>query len=153
MRAALCCLFVLLGSSSALAADSNRIIALEQDVRNLERLVASLEREVRGLRQQRSSGLPGLNESNDQQGPSSDAWVDAAKWRKIRLGVSELEVIEILGRPTSMRVEGDARILLYAMEIGATGFLSSIVKLRDRAKEAVHMPVITEIVRGDRIRG
>jgi hypothetical protein len=142
MRAVLCCLFLLLGSSSALAADSNRIIALEQDVRNLERLVASLEREVRGLRQQRSSGLPSVNEPNDHQGPSSDAWVDAAKWKRIRLGASELEVIEVLGRPTSMRLEGDARILLYAMEIGATGFLSGSVTLRDREVAAVEMPVL-----------
>ena len=143
MRAVLlCCLFVLLGSSNAVAADSNRIIALEQDVRNLERLVASLEREVRALRQQRGSELPNLDGSNDQQELSSDAWADAAKWKKIRLGASELEVIEILGRPTSMRVEGDARILLYAMEIGATGFLSGSVTLRDREVAAVEMPVL-----------
>ena len=103
----LCCLFVLLGSSNAVAADSNRIIALEQDVRNLERLVASLEREVRALRQQRGSELPNLDGSNDQQELSSDA-----------------------------------RILLYAMEIGATGFLSGSVTFRDREVAAVEMPVL-----------
>ena len=141
MRALLFCWFVLLGSS-AFAADSNRIIALEQDVRNLERVVATLEREVRELRQQRSSGLPSLNSSSDQHEPPSDTWVDAAKWKKLRLGASEMDVIQILGAPTSMRVDGDARILLYAMEIGTTGFLSGSVRLRDREVTAVEMPVL-----------
>lgn len=141
MRALFFCLFVLLGSS-ALGADSTRIIALEQDVRNLERLVATLEREVRELRRERSVGSPNLGGARELQEPSPDAWVDAAKWKKVRVGASEMEVIEILGRPTSMRVEGDARILLYAMEIGATGFLSGSVTLRDREVVAVELPAL-----------
>ena len=32
-----------------------------------------------------------------------------------------------------MRQEGDARVLLYAMEIGSSGFLGGSVELRDRA--------------------
>ena len=142
MRALLCSLIILLGASTASAADSNRIIALEQDVRNLERLVASLEREVRELRQTRNPGLRNLDSAPEPSEQSSDAWINAAKWKKIRLGASEMEVIEILGRPTSMRVEGDSRVLLYAMEIGATGFLGGSVTLRDRQVTEVEMPTL-----------
>lgn len=142
MRVLPLALIVLLGASTALAADSNRIIALEQDVRNLERLVASLEREVRELRRQRSAGSSALNAPTEPQEPSSYAWVDADKWKRIRVGAGELEVVQILGRPTSMRVEGEARVLLYAMEVGATGFLSGSVTLRDRAVAEVQAPVL-----------
>ena len=128
--------------ANANGADSNRIIALEQDVRNLERIVGNLEREVRELRQQGRSALPlGLERSGVTES-SSDTWVNASKWRKVRLGASELEVIEILGRPTSMRAEGDTRVLLYAMEIGASGFLSGSVTLRDREVSEVEMPLL-----------
>jgi hypothetical protein len=142
MRALLCSLIVLFSFSDATALDSNRIIALEQDVRNLERLVATLEREVRELRRERSIGSPSSSNPRELQEPASDAWLNAANWRKVRVGTSEMEVIEILGRPTSMRVEGDARVLLYAMEIGVTGFLSGSVTLRDRQVAAVEMPAL-----------
>ncbi len=56
--------------------------------------------------------------------------------------MSELEVIEILGQPTSMRSEGDSRLLLYAMEIGASGFLSGSVRLRDGEVVEVQTPIL-----------
>ena len=56
--------------------------------------------------------------------------------------MSELEVIDLLGAPTSMRAEGDARVLLYAMEIGSSGFLRGSVTLRDRAVVEVQQPTL-----------
>ena len=56
--------------------------------------------------------------------------------------MSELEVIGVLGQPTSMRQDGDTRVLLYAMEIGSSGFLGGSVELKDRAVTAVNKPVL-----------
>jgi len=56
--------------------------------------------------------------------------------------MGELEVINILGPPTSMRQEGEARVLLYALEIGASGFLGGSVELRDRKVSAVLKPAL-----------
>jgi hypothetical protein len=56
--------------------------------------------------------------------------------------MSELEVISSLGPPTSMREEGGARVLLYAMEIGVSGFLGGSVKLRERAVVEVAQPTL-----------
>ena len=56
--------------------------------------------------------------------------------------MGELEVINILGPPTSMRQEGEARVLLYAMEIGAAGFLGGSVELRDRKVSEVNPPTL-----------
>jgi hypothetical protein len=63
----------------------------------------------------------------------SEIWLDASKWALVKPGMSELEVISLLGSPTSMREKDGDRVLLYAMEIGASGFLSGSVTLRDRA--------------------
>src|SRR5688572_8959603 len=132
MRALIYALTLSLLSLPAVSADSNRIIALEQDVRNLERIVGTLEREVRELRRGATQSSKRLSESSTRSDQSSSDWVNASKWKQVRLSMSELEAIEILGEPTAMRVEGEFRVLLYAMEIGSSGFLSGSVRLRDR---------------------
>ncbi len=140
MRVLFLMIIAVLGCELAMAADSNRIIALEQDVRNLERLVGNLEREVRELRRQPRGGRTDALETTDQSAFLSDAWLSAAKWKQVTLGTGEMEVIEILGPPTSMRVEDGSRVLLYAMEIGSNGFLSGRVTLQDRVVTKIEIP-------------
>jgi hypothetical protein len=142
MRAFLCALLLALPFSCVSAADSNRIIALEQDVRTLERLVGNLEREVRELRRGTTSPAAKLTSSATSSDQGSSDWVSASKWKRVQLGMSELEVIEILGQPTAMRAEEDSRLLLYAMEIGASGFLSGSVRLEDRKVVDVQVPAL-----------
>jgi hypothetical protein len=141
MRALIYAVTLSLLSAPVLGADSNRIIALEQDVRNLERLVGTLEREIRDLRRGAIPPPNRLSESRPSDRSSSD-WVSAAKWKQVYLGMSELEVIEILGEPTAMRVEDDSRLLLYALEIGSSGFLSGSVRLRDGEVAEVQVPAL-----------
>ena len=71
---------------------------------------------------------------------TSDEWIDAAKWARVKPGMSELEAITLLGPPTSMREENGARVLYYALEIGASGFLGGSVTLRDRVVSEVRTP-------------
>jgi hypothetical protein len=56
--------------------------------------------------------------------------------------MNELEVIDLLGPPTSMRKAGDARVLMYALEIGSSGFLGGSVTLRDRTVTEVRQPTL-----------
>jgi hypothetical protein len=123
-----------------------RLMKLEQDVRNLERQVQTLTRQLDELRQQsaRASerGAPATRSASAPAGTSSTAWLEAARWDRVRKGMSEMEVIGILGPPSSMRQEGDARVLLYAMEIGAANFLSGSVEFRDQAVSEVHNPAL-----------
>ena len=132
---------------SALAQDdaTYRVMKLEQDVRNLERQVQTLTRQLDELKQQsaRAGDRSALGtRSSTAPTTSSTAWLEAARWDRVRTGMSELEVINILGPPTSLRQEGDARVLLYAMEIGSSGFLGGSVEFRDRAVTAVNKPVL-----------
>jgi hypothetical protein len=130
---------------AAIAADDLKVIRLEQDVRDLQRQVGALTQQLAQLRSQlarpaeqpvTAPGTPAASAS----APAQDAWVDAAKWDRVRPGISELEVVGLLGPPTSMRAQGNERVLLYAMEIGGSGFLGGSVTLRDRAVVDVRKP-------------
>lgn len=147
MRYLLLALLLLLGQRAPAAEDDTyRLMKVEQDVRNLERQVQTQARQLDELRQQQSRA--GDRSSSAVRSPSasaassSTAWLEAARWDRVRTGMSELEVINVLGPPTSMRKEGDARVLLYAMEIGSAGFLGGSVEFRDSAVSAVSKPTL-----------
>ena len=131
---------------TASAADEGRFSFLEQEVRNLQRQVQAMSRELDELRTQ-----PDRLEAKSYAARASPAgasaaslprWVDASRWRQLRVGMNELEVIGSLGPPTSIRDEDGARVLLYAMEIGSTGFLGGSVKLRQSAVAEVVQPTL-----------
>jgi hypothetical protein len=139
---------LLLMPLAASAADDPRISFLEQEVRNLQRQVQALSRQLDDLRTRPdrvgapSSVASGASPSGSELENSLPRWVDAALWKRLRTGTSELEVLSALGRPNSMREESGAQVLLYAMEIGSSGFLGGSVKLRDHAVVEVHPPVL-----------
>ena len=137
----------LLGQSALAQDDANyRLMKLEQDVRNLERQVQTLTRQLDELKQQAARAgdrsTLGTRSPTTSAATSSTAWLEAARWDRVRTGMSELEVIGILGPPSSMRQEGDARVLLYAMEIGSANFLSGSVEFRDKAVSAINKPAL-----------
>jgi hypothetical protein len=131
---------------TASAADEGRLSFLEQEVRNLQRQVQAMSRQLDELRTQ-----PDRFESKPYTARAAPAaasaaslprWVDASRWRQLRPGMNELDVIGSLGPPNSIRDEDGARVLLYAMEIGPTGFLGGSVKLRQRAVAEVVQPTL-----------
>lgn len=146
-------LMLLAAPLSAFGQDSHQIARLEQDVRQLQREVQILSQLVNQLRVQAgraqspaTTAPPPLGGSRAAPPPSpvaSDArWLNAARWRNLRTGMSELEVIAELGPPTSIRGEDPERVLLYALEIASSGFLAGSVTLRDRAVVAIEMPIL-----------
>jgi hypothetical protein len=122
------------------AADDGRISFLEQEVRNLQRQVQALTRRLDEVTSRPDRPAARAPSAASKSPVSSVSWIDAAKWRKLQPGMSELEVVELLGAPTSMRVENGARVLLYSLEIGVGGFLSGSVLLRDRSVSEVRRP-------------
>ncbi|MGH8185248.1 MAG: hypothetical protein ACREUC_01690 [Steroidobacteraceae bacterium] len=127
------------------AEDPFRVIKLEQDMRNLERQVQTLQRQLDEIRAQVGRSGDRVARPSTSAGPAapgSSAWLNAANWDRVRTGMSELEVISLLGPPTSMRQEDQTRVLMYAMEIGSSGFLSGSVSLQDRAVTEVSRPAL-----------
>ena len=126
----------------AVSADDPRVSFLQQEVRNLQRQVLVLTRQVDELRTRPPRVESGRLSPPPAAATDPGAWLDAGKWRKLREGMSELEVIASLGPPTSMREESGARVLLYAMEIGTSGFLGGSVVFRDRAVVEIREPTL-----------
>jgi hypothetical protein len=125
-------------------ADDLRVSQLEQEVRRLERQVLAMSRRLDEL--QRPSFTPerrAAPTSGVATAPApGDGWLDAAKWNRVKPGMAELDVIGLLGPPTSMREESGERVLLYALEVGTSGFLGGSVTLRDRVVTGVQTPVL-----------
>jgi hypothetical protein len=115
----------------AVAAEDFRVMKLEQDVRTLEREVQALQRLVNELQQRARRTDPTLELKSDsavQPIEADTAWLKAAAWNRVKAGMSELEVIEILGKPTALRPDAnDRKALLYTLEIGTASFLTGSV--------------------------
>jgi hypothetical protein len=126
---------------AAHASDEGRFSYLEQEVRNLQRQVMTLTRRVDDVTT-RADRLAAPRNSASVPVVSSTAWIDAGKWRRLRTGMSELDVIGLLGPPTGMREVEGSRVLFYALEIGSSGFLGGSVKFRDRAVAEIQQPVL-----------
>jgi hypothetical protein len=129
---------------AATAADQHRLSFLEQEVRNLQRQVLTLSRQVDELSRpgpmvKRSPSPIVLDSGGSDELPP---WVDASLWQKIRPGMSELDAIRLLGKPTSLREAEAGHLLMYALELGPAAFLSGSVTIRDRAVVEVRQPTL-----------
>lgn len=136
---------ILMLPAAGWAADDYKVIKLEQDVRRLEQQVRDLSREIADLRRQ--TGAPPLSAPRDQEKaapPGSPLWLQAKNWQRLREGMTELEVIEAIGPPTSTRAaaDGAGRILFYALEIDTGSFLGGSVELKDRRVARINTPVL-----------
>jgi len=140
-------LSILLAASPlvAVAADDLKVSQLEQEVRNLQREMSRVSQELAQLRSQQSARTAIDSRSTppaSPRAPSSELWLDASRWQRVKPGMSELQVVELLGAPASMRGTQSERVLFYAMEIGASGFLSGNVTLRNRVVASVTIPTL-----------
>ena len=118
---------------------------LEQDVRTLERQVQSLERLVSELERSRRADPTVRLGSNRAAAATEDdqAWLKASAWNRVRTGMSELEVIEILGKPTALRPDAsNRRALLYTLEIGTTSFLTGSVSFAEGKAVEIQKPAL-----------
>lgn len=129
-------------TAPATAAEDFRVMKLEQDMRTLEREVQSLQRLVNDLQQRARRSDPAFEQKSDTAPPveADTAWLKASAWHRVKTGMSELEVIEILGKPTALRPDAnDRKALLYTLEIGTTSFLTGSVAF-DRGKAVEIQP-------------
>lgn len=147
-------LLLLAGPLAASAQDNFQVARLEQEVRQLQREVQALTQLVNQLRVRADTApppqvplasppvTPPSSRPARTDGEAPPRWVDAARWRAIRPGMSELEVIGGLGPPTSTRGQDPERVLLYALEIGPGSFLAGSITVRDHVVAVVEVPTL-----------
>jgi hypothetical protein len=131
---------LLLLAPFAVSADDLRIAQMEQDIRDLKRQVQALTRQIEELRRLGPSASVRRSPPSPAAAAASTAWVDLSKWNQVRPGMSEMEVLSVLGPPTTMRDDNGAKLLRYALEISSGGFLAGSVTLRDRVVVEVKKP-------------
>ena len=128
------------------AAEDYRVMKLEQDVRNLEREVQALQRLVTDLQHRARQVDPSFTPSTGRTTPAPEGeqlWLKASAWNRVRTGMSELEVIEILGKPTALRPDAnDRRALLYTLEFGQMAFLTGSVSFVDGKAVEIAKPTL-----------
>jgi hypothetical protein len=144
MRSAFVCALLL--ATSAHAAEDYRVMKLEQDMRTLERHVQTLERQVLELQRRLQSADPGYEPPPRRESTAAETeqkWLNAAAWERVSEGMSELQVVELLGKPTALRPDARGRrALLYTLEIGTTGFLTGAVSFENGKVVEVQKPTL-----------
>jgi type II secretory pathway component PulJ len=128
-------------------ANDLRTSQLEQEVRELQRMVQQQARRIEALetmpmpRRDNTSQLPA------RTAPSAEpptAWLDVANWDSLRLGMPMLDAIRLLGPPSTLRKSNDGtqQTLLYALELGAGHFLAGHVLIVDGRVNEIHKPAL-----------
>jgi len=130
--------------------DAIKINQLEQDVRELQRTVQQQARRIEVLEtaaRQAGTGttrwprLPAPSASKDNSTPM---WLRSEHWERLRPGMTEADVINTLGPPTTTRKspDNDTQTLFYARELEAGGFLSGQVVIENQRVREIHRPTL-----------
>ena len=152
-RAACALAFGVLAQSPAVADDAARISRLETEIqqlraqldeqnRRIQRLEAELERRG-GLPQPRAQLEPqprtGGRQSDTPVTSGPQPWHSASAWERIQPGMTEAEVVAVLGTPTAAESIGALKSLFYRGLAGRAE-LSGHVNLKDGRVVAVSKP-------------
>lgn len=138
---------VLSASTPVFAQESEHLRQLQQEVDMLKRMVLEQSRRIevleRELQGNPSAIFPSAANSTATQRMLSaeQPWHDGSTWDRVRKGMSEAQVISILGRPTSVESVGGFKTLFYRGEVSGSGSVSGNIKLQDDRVWQVNTPV------------
>lgn len=129
---------------AAAAAEDVRVEQLRQDVRELSRLVREQARQIERLEREigrlKAASAPGRPRSVPDAA-TEGIWLSSERWKKLRVDMSESEVVALLGPPTAVRSEAPpSKTLLYTLELEGTGFLSGSVTLENTRVREISEP-------------
>jgi hypothetical protein len=134
--------------SPAFAQDELRVRQLENDVRQLQRQVEMQNQRIDRLetnaRAPGAGSVPPPLDIGPRAADSSPAWLVSTNWDKLHTGMKELDVIALLGRPTSVRNDesGKTHTMFYAMELGPNAFLTGTVRFGDAGVAEINRPTL-----------
>jgi hypothetical protein len=139
------CLSVLLLLAPVFAgADDARERQLELDVQQLRRELLAQARRIDELERQSGRGVKETSVTMLPVVPVRPPWLVAANWERVHAGMSEAEVKQVLGTPTTVRDGGSeqSKIFLYALEVAPEAYLAGSVQLDNGKVTEVKKPVL-----------
>ena len=143
------CLVSALSLAQETPKSKDQLQSIITEVALLKRAVVEQERRILQLEKmlQRSPSKMTSARSITQPQPItsrqalSEPWHYETYWRRIKDGMSESQVIKILGKPTGVKDIGPFRTLFYRGEVRGSGFVSGNVELSDDRVWQVNTPV------------
>jgi hypothetical protein len=130
----------------AFAQDELRVRQLENEVSRLQREIDAQNQRIERLESgARTSGAsPPATVITPRAADSSPAWLVSGNWDKVHTGMKELDVIALLGRPTSVHTNDDTKThtMFYAMELGPNTFLTGNVRFSAAGVAEITKPAL-----------
>jgi hypothetical protein len=130
----------------AFAQDELRVRQLENEVSRLQREIDAQNQRIERLESgARISGAsPPATVVTPRAADSSPAWLVSGNWDKVRTGMKELDVIALLGRPTSVHTDDANRThtMFYALELGPNTFLTGNVRFGEAGVSEINKPAL-----------
>jgi predicted RNase H-like nuclease (RuvC/YqgF family) len=129
----------------ARAQEELRVRQLESEVMRLQRELDAQSRRIEDLeRSLRNVGPVSPIDATPRPADNSPAWLVTANWDRLRPGMKDLDVIAVLGRPTSVRTDPDGKshALLYALELGPNAVLAGNVRMSDAGVAEINRPTL-----------
>src|SRR5262245_7792280 len=146
MRLPVGILLVAMLAAPAFAQDDLRVRQLENEVMRLQREIDAQNQRIERLESSArvSGSMPPPVTTSPRAADSSPAWLVGTNWDKLRTGMKELDVIALLGRPTSVRTDDSARThtMFYALELGPSQFLTGNVRFGDAGVAEINRPTL-----------
>jgi hypothetical protein len=127
------------------AEDELRVRQLENEVMRLQREIDMQNQRIERLESgSRLSSSPPPVTVTPRAADSSPGWLVSTNWDKLRTGMKELEVIALLGRPTSVHTDADSKshTMFYALELGPNSFLTGNVRFGDAGVAEINKPAL-----------
>ena len=135
-------LFLGVTSTTAWADDSARIRQLEDDVKILKQSIVKQGNRINTLERQLSTTISPSNYNNKlpTEGDTSGGWHNLTNWQRIKHGMSERQVISILGQSTSFTSLLPNRTIYYRGKVNGS-FVTGNIDFEDDRVMRVHIPL------------
>lgn len=131
-------------SDVRLDALANELALMRRTLAEQEKRLSALEQAIKELRDEARPTTPGAELRRSRPSTSAQSrvpWQVPGNWDRVQFGMSDSQVMAILGPPTSVERVGSLRTLFYRGEVSGSGLVSGNVKLLEDRVYLVNKPV------------
>jgi hypothetical protein len=124
---------------TSFADDAARLEQLEAEIASLKEKNRQQDLKIESLEKLSASQSSAQSEAVSR--PSSGSFGSPGAWSRIKDGMSEAQVTQLLGPPTSTKILGPYKTLFFEGPVPGSGSVSGNVELRDNRVYNVNVPV------------